>query len=76
MALSEAVRSRPRPEYRQALERLLDWIIDVQSLSRDGIWLHTVDAEGRPLDRTKASQWKAAYHDVRAMTHFIEVLGG
>jgi mannobiose 2-epimerase len=72
VALSEAVRLRTRPDYRQALEQLLDWIIDVQSLPADGIWLHTVDAKGRPVDRTKASQWKAAYHDMRAMMHFIE----
>jgi mannobiose 2-epimerase len=72
VALTEAVQHCRRPDYRRALERLLDWIINVQSLPTDGVWIHTLDALGRPVDRTKASHWKAAYHDLRAITVFIE----
>ena len=39
--------------------------------TKDGIWLDTVTAEGRPKATGKAHNWKANYHDVRAMVKFM-----
>jgi mannose/cellobiose epimerase-like protein (N-acyl-D-glucosamine 2-epimerase family) len=71
-ALSEGVRHRPDSGYARALDLLLDWILHHQMLRKDGIWIWSLSAEGALRTPTKASAWKAAYHDVRAMIKFIE----
>jgi mannose/cellobiose epimerase-like protein (N-acyl-D-glucosamine 2-epimerase family) len=70
-ALSDAIRHRPDPDYIKALDSLLDFIVRYQA-DRDGIWLDTVTADGKPKGTAKASSWKANYHDVRAIVKFIE----
>ncbi len=71
-ALTDALRVRPNPEYEKALDQLLHFILNSQIDPADGIWLWSVDADGKPRNTTKANSWKANYHDVRAMVKFIE----
>ncbi len=72
-ALADALRHEAAAEYRRALALLLNWIFRHQILSDDGIWISSTDEEGNPLNLTKAGHWKAAYHEVRAITKFIHV---
>lgn len=73
-ALSDALGHRYDAEYDASLDLLLDWILNHQVLP-DGIWVRSTSAEGRILDRTKANSWKAAYHEVRGLTKFIQTFG-
>jgi mannose/cellobiose epimerase-like protein (N-acyl-D-glucosamine 2-epimerase family) len=59
------------PSYEGALSRLVDWVLEHHILSSDGIWITSTDEAGAPLDHTKAGPWKAAYHDLRAMTKYV-----
>jgi len=54
--------------------RLLDFLVTYQIDPSDGIWPWSVDAAGRPLSTTRASEWKAAYHDLRAIVRFCRAL--
>lgn len=56
-----------RARYERCLALLLDWIWRHQRL-RDGTWVWSTDATGRITNPTKADNWKAGYHEVRAMT--------
>jgi len=71
-AFSEAYKSRSKPRYNQPLFSLLDFLAKYQADPKDGIWLDTVTAEGKPKVPSKANLWKANYHDVRAIVKFIE----
>jgi mannose/cellobiose epimerase-like protein (N-acyl-D-glucosamine 2-epimerase family) len=71
-ALTDAIRHRPTPEHRLALEKLVHFVQAHGTDRRDGIWLDTVAADGRPLRTGKAHNWKTSYHDVRAMVKFVE----
>jgi mannose/cellobiose epimerase-like protein (N-acyl-D-glucosamine 2-epimerase family) len=66
-------RHRPNQDYSKALDSLLLWITKYQADPKDGIWLDTLTAEGKPKSSAKAHNWKANYHDVRALVKFIEV---
>ena len=70
-ALTEAVRRYQSEEYERALRSLINWISRYQVRSADGIWIWSTDAVGQPKNFTKAASWKAAYHEVRAITRFI-----
>ncbi|HVV69953.1 MAG TPA: AGE family epimerase/isomerase, partial [Verrucomicrobiae bacterium] len=71
-ALTDGLKHKPNPEYSKALEQLLQFITTYQENPSDGIWLDTVTAEGKPKVTAKAHNWKANYHDVRAIVKFIE----
>ena len=71
-ALSTALQHRANAQYEQALEGLLHFLVTYQIDPADGIWLDTVTADGRPKNPAKAHNWKANYHDLRAMIRFIE----
>jgi cellobiose epimerase len=71
-ALTDALLHRKNEAYSQALEKLVIFIQTHQTDPRDGIWLDTVSADGRPKSTGKAHSWKANYHDVRAMVKFVE----
>jgi len=71
-ALSDALKNRPDEAYSKALDSLLTFIEKYQADPADGIWYDTVTAEGKPKSRAKAHNWKANYHDVRALVKFIE----
>ena len=74
-ALTDALKHQPNPAYAEALDKLVQFIETYQADPKDGIWLDTVTAEGKPKVATKAHNWKANYHDVRAMVKFIEGFG-
>jgi mannose/cellobiose epimerase-like protein (N-acyl-D-glucosamine 2-epimerase family) len=71
-ALTEALEQKPNPEYETALKKLLDFVHNFMADPMDGVWLDTVTARGRLKRAHKAHNWKANYHDVRAMVKFIE----
>jgi mannobiose 2-epimerase len=70
-ALTEAIYHEPDTYYDEALDLLVKWIFKYQILSDDGIWIASTTEKGRPIDLAKATSWKAAYHEVRAITKFI-----
>jgi len=71
-ALTDGLKHEWNKDYATALDQLLDFIRKYQADPADGIWLDTVTAEGKPKVDTKAHNWKANYHDVRAIVKFIE----
>jgi mannobiose 2-epimerase len=75
VALTDALRHKPNPAYSEALDKLLQFIVTYQADPTDGIWLDTVAADGKPKVTAKAHNWKANYHDVRAMVKFEEAFG-
>ena len=71
-ALTDAVAHFYSDEYNEPLTKLVDWILNYQIRSDDGVWIVSTDAEGRPQNIKKAGEWKAAYHEVRAITKFVQ----
>ena len=71
-ALTDAVAHFDSVEYSQPLAQLVDWILNYQIRSDDGVWIASTDAGGRPLNIKKAGEWKAAYHEVRAISKFVQ----
>ena len=69
-ALTDAVAHSA--EYKEPLAKLVDWILNHQIRSDDGVWIVSTDAGARPLNVKKAGEWKAAYHEVRAITKFVQ----
>jgi mannose/cellobiose epimerase-like protein (N-acyl-D-glucosamine 2-epimerase family) len=74
-ALTIAVSSRPQPRYLEALESLLEFLLTCQIDPVDGIWLHTVAADGSPVNPAKVGTWKDAYHELRASVVLAEAFG-
>jgi cellobiose epimerase len=74
-ALTDALVHKDDPAYRSALQSLIAFVLRYQVDPRDGIWLDTVTANGRPKAPRKAHNWKANYHDVRAIVKFVEAFG-
>lgn len=74
-ALTDGLRRQANPAYAVALEKLLDFVWAHQVDPRDGIWLATVTREGEPKNTSKANNWKANYHDLRAIVKFVEAFG-
>lgn len=71
-ALTDALQQRKDPLHEKALKSLLYFIKTYQMSPKDGIWLTSVTADGKPKDTSKADSWKANYHDVRAMIKFTQ----
>jgi mannobiose 2-epimerase len=71
-ALTDAVAHFESDEYNVALSKLVNWILNYQIRSDDGVWIVSTDAEARPQNMKKAGEWKAAYHEVRAITKFVQ----
>jgi mannose/cellobiose epimerase-like protein (N-acyl-D-glucosamine 2-epimerase family) len=71
-ALSDALRHQFDPSYREALIKLCGFVRQYQADPKDGIWMDTVTEEGKPKSTGKAHNWKANYHDVRAIVKFVE----
>jgi mannobiose 2-epimerase len=74
-ALTDALQHKPNPACAAALDKLIHFVWTHQVNPADGIWLDTVTADGKPKSTAKAHNWKANYHDVRAMVKFIEAFG-
>jgi mannobiose 2-epimerase len=75
-ALTDGLRHRDHPAYRAALVKTIGFLRQYMITPADGIWVDTVTAEGRPKSSAKAHNWKANYHDVRAIVKFIEAFDG
>src|SRR6266540_614537 len=71
-ALTDALKQKPNAESEAAVKQLLDFVANYMTDPVDGVWLDTVTAEGKFKATGKAHNWKANYHDVRAMMKFIE----
>jgi len=71
-ALTDALRHNADTRYEQALDQLVHFLQKFQIDPKDGIWLDTLAADGKPLRAAKAHNWKANYHDVRALVKFVE----
>ena len=71
-ALTDALQHKPNADYEAAVKKLLDFVANFMTDPSDGVWLDTVTAEGKFKATGKAHNWKANYHDVRAMLKFIE----
>jgi mannobiose 2-epimerase len=74
-ALTDAAAHSDADEYDVALTQMVIWILNHQIRSDDGVWIASTDAEARPLNVKKAGEWKAAYHEVRAITKFVQTFG-
>lgn len=73
-ALSQATRRWPNEKsYREELERLWSWVNGPQKDAKSGIWLDTVTESGEPKATGLAHNWKANYHDVRALLMLEEM---
>jgi mannobiose 2-epimerase len=59
----------------QALHKLINFLQAFVIDERDGIWIESVTADGHPRSQSKANDWKANYHDVRALVMFVEEFG-
>ena len=70
-ALTDGVAHFNSDEYDATLSKLVNWILSYQIRSADGVWIVSTDAEARPQNVKKAGEWKAAYHEVRAITKFV-----
>jgi mannose/cellobiose epimerase-like protein (N-acyl-D-glucosamine 2-epimerase family) len=72
-ALTEAIKHEKSPEQERALDQLIHFLNEFQTGGgRNGIWMDTVTADGKPRSTALAHNWKANYHDVRALVKFIE----
>lgn len=71
-ALTDGLKHKPNAEYSLALVKLNQFLQAYQVNPPDAIWLDTVTADGQPKSTAKAHNWKANYHDVRAIVKFVE----
>lgn len=71
-ALTDGLKNQENSAHDRALLSLLSFISRFQADPKDGIWLDTVTADGKPKITAKAHNWKANYHDVRALVKFVE----
>jgi mannose/cellobiose epimerase-like protein (N-acyl-D-glucosamine 2-epimerase family) len=71
-ALTEGLLHRKNPAYEKALDQLIHFVSRFQTDPADGVWLDTVTASGIPKSTAKAHNWKANYHDVRALVKFVD----
>ena len=71
-ALAEAQQRRSDANYSRALTLTLDFVDKYFADPKDGVWADTVTADGQPKVPAKAHNWKANYHDVRALVKYIE----
>lgn len=75
-ALATGFAEWPDAGHEAALEEHVGFVLDRVVDPEDGIWLHTVGADGAPLSAVKRETWKDAYHEVRAITMLAETVGG
>jgi len=75
-ALTEALRHKPDAAHEAALAKTLEFVARYMTDPKDGIWVDSVAADGRPRNTAKAHPWKANYHDVRALVKFVEAFAG
>jgi mannose/cellobiose epimerase-like protein (N-acyl-D-glucosamine 2-epimerase family) len=72
-ALTDGLGNQPgNSAYRQALLRTFEFTRRSMTDARTGIWVDSVTAEGNPKASGLAHNWKANYHDVRALVKFVD----
>ncbi|MGC8989366.1 MAG: AGE family epimerase/isomerase, partial [Verrucomicrobiia bacterium] len=71
-ALVDGLAHTPNKKWSAALEKLIQFLDAHQIDKTDGIWLDTVTVDGTPKSSAKAHNWKANYHDLRAIVKFVE----
>lgn len=71
-ALTEGLVHRREPPLESALAKLLDFTDRFMADPRDGVWVDSVKPDGSPDRTDKAHNWKANYHDVRALLKFAD----
>ncbi len=71
-ALTELLVHRREAALEDALVGLNGFIDRHMADPKDRVWVDSVHADGSPLRPDKAHNWKANYHDVRAIAKFIE----
>jgi mannobiose 2-epimerase len=74
-AFTDALLHKPNAEYEAALVKTLEFVARHMTEPKDGIWVDSVLANGQPRNTNKAHNWKANYHDVRALVKFVEAFG-
>ena len=70
-ALTDAAAHFDSDDYDGPLTQLVNWILNYQIRSDDGVWIASTDSGGQPQNIKKAGEWKAGYHEVRAITKFV-----
>jgi cellobiose epimerase len=76
VALAVALDRAPNGErYEGALRRHLSFVFGHQIDPRDGVWWEEVDVDGRITKPDKQHDWKAGYHEIRAMMLVSDLLG-
>ncbi len=71
-ALTDSLQRGPRPAHTAALYHQMDFIDRYLANPHDGVWIESAEADGRPRSTAKAHNWKANYHDLRALVKFID----
>jgi mannose/cellobiose epimerase-like protein (N-acyl-D-glucosamine 2-epimerase family) len=71
-ALTDGLKHQYDIGYSLSLDKLLVWLEKYMIRPADGIWIASTDVQGNPKDTSKAHNWKANYHDVRAMVKFMD----
>ncbi|MFA6564793.1 MAG: AGE family epimerase/isomerase [Verrucomicrobiia bacterium] len=74
-AFTDALRHKRDAAYEAALVKTLEFVARYMTDPKDGIWVDSVLADGQPKNTSKAHNWKANYHDVRALVKFVEAFG-
>lgn len=75
-AFTDALQHQPNAACESALEQTLAFVARHMTDPKDAIWVDSVLADGRPRNTSKAHNWKANYHDVRALVKFAEAFAG
>lgn len=71
-ALTDLLAHRREPALEDALLKLIGFVDRHMTDPKDGVWVEAVNPDGTPLRTDKAHNWKANYHDVRAIVKFAE----
>ncbi len=74
-AFADALRHKPDATCEVALVKTLEFVARYMTDPKDGIWVDSVLMDGQPRNTSKAHNWKANYHDVRALVKFVEAFG-
>lgn len=71
-AMTELLAHRREASLEDALLKLIGFVDRHMADPKDGVWVETVHPDGTPLRTDKAHNWKANYHDVRAIAKFAD----
>lgn len=71
-ALTDGLKHRPHTRQAQAQRLLLRFLQAHQIDPKNGVWYDTVTADGQPKNTALAHNWKANYHDLRALLKFVD----